>query len=331
GDWSSDVCSSDLGAGGDFTDGGGQSTWGALTDPQNWADQFAKAGESISMTWNNVINPVKDSFSTGWSNAGTKFGEFKTGVSTKWTELSTGVTGIYNTSIKPLLDRFGLDTGNLKNIIGVATGVMRGDWGMVSSNLTQLIDNNMGPALDRLGGFANRVKDTFGNVVNGIKTKWAELKSGTASVINWIIRHVFNNGLKNAWNKAAEFLPITPIGNIPEIPGYRVGGAIHGPGSGTSDSIVARLSNGEHVLTAQEVRAMGGHRQVYAMRERMRRGVWRMGHGAENMPRFKDGGEIDGGGRLSPTPGEGGLQDIAKLAKRLIHRIWPSITEIGGY
>ena len=319
------------GAGGDFTDGEKPSAWGALTDPQNWADQFAIAGESISTTWNSVINPVKDAFSTGWSNAGTKFGEFKTGVSTKWTELSTGVSGIYNTSIKPVLDRFGLDTGNLKNIIGIATGVMSGDWSSVSSNLTQLIDNNMGPALDRLGGFANRVKDTFGNVVEGIKTKWAELKGGVASVINWIIREVFNNGLKNAWNTAARFLPITAIGNIPEIPGYRVGGAIRGPGSGTSDSIVARLSNGEHVLTAQEVRAMGGHQQVYAMRERIRRGVWPMGHGAENMPRFKDGGEIDGGGRLSPSPGEAGMEDIAKLAKRLIHRIWPSITEIGGY
>lgn len=301
------------------------------SNPEKWADQFANAGARISETWNNVINPVKDAWSTGWSNAGTKFGEFKTGASTKWTELSTGFRSVYDTSIKPTLDRFGLNTDNLKNIIGIATGVMRGDWGAVSSNLTQLIDNNMGPALDRLGGFANRVKDTFGNVVNGIKTKWAELKGGVASVINWIIREVFNNGLRNAWNTAARFLPITAIGNIPEIPGYRVGGAIRGPGSGTSDSIVARLSNGEHVLTAQEVKAMGGHRQVYAMRERIRRGVWPMGHGAENMPRFKEGGEIDGGGRLLPTPGEGGMQDIAKLAKRLIHRIWPSITTIGGY
>ena len=339
------------GAGGEFGKGGGANYAGmsddeltgamrnapqegggfAFPDVEGWSDSFSRAGASISETWNAIINPVKDAWNTGWSMAGTKFGEFKTGVSTKWTELSTGVSGIYNTGIKPILDRFGFDTGSLRNIIGIATGVMRGDWGMVSSNLTQLIDNHMGPALDRLGGFANRVKDTFGHVVNGINTKWAELKSGTASVINWIIRNVFNNGLKNAWNTAARFLPITAIGNIPEIPGYRVGGAIHGPGSGTSDSIVARLSNGEHVLTAQEVRAMGGHRQVYAMRERIRRGVWPMGHGAENMPRFKDGGEIDGGGRLSPTPGEGGLQDIAKLAKRLIHRIWPSITTIGGY
>ncbi|MEA9986293.1 hypothetical protein, partial [Subtercola sp. RTI3] len=44
------------------------------------------------------------------------------------------------------------------------------------------------------------------------------------------------------------------------------GGAITGPGTGTSDSIPARLSNGEHVLTARDVSAMGGQSAVYAMR-----------------------------------------------------------------
>lgn len=44
------------------------------------------------------------------------------------------------------------------------------------------------------------------------------------------------------------------------------GGAIYGPGTGTSDSIPAMLSNGEHVWTAAEVRAAGGHEALYALR-----------------------------------------------------------------
>lgn len=44
------------------------------------------------------------------------------------------------------------------------------------------------------------------------------------------------------------------------------GGAISGPGTGTSDSIPSLLSNGEHVITAREVRAAGGQRAIYAMR-----------------------------------------------------------------
>ncbi|MEJ5889368.1 M23 family metallopeptidase [Pseudokineococcus marinus] len=49
------------------------------------------------------------------------------------------------------------------------------------------------------------------------------------------------------------------------------GGAVRGPGTETSDSIPAMLSNNEHVWSAKEVSAAGGHAAV----EAMRRGVLR--------------------------------------------------------
>lgn len=45
------------------------------------------------------------------------------------------------------------------------------------------------------------------------------------------------------------------------------GGPIHGPGTKTSDSIPAMLSTGEHVITADEVTAAGGHGAVMAWRK----------------------------------------------------------------
>lgn len=50
------------------------------------------------------------------------------------------------------------------------------------------------------------------------------------------------------------------------------GGAVFGPGTSTSDSIPARLSNGEHVLTASDVRKLGGHGAVYALRASVQSG-----------------------------------------------------------
>ena len=60
----------------------------------------------------------------------------------------------------------------------------------------------------------------------------------------------------------------------PEFP--RMTGNIEGPGTGTSDSIPAMLSDGEHVLTKQEVSQIGGgdndlgHQRLYAMRQDLR-------------------------------------------------------------
>jgi len=52
------------------------------------------------------------------------------------------------------------------------------------------------------------------------------------------------------------------------LPGMATGGPVSGPGTGTSDSIPTLLSNGEHVLTAREVQAMGGHGAVEQWRAR---------------------------------------------------------------
>lgn len=65
---------------------------------------------------------------------------------------------------------------------------------------------------------------------------------------------------------------------------HAAGGAILGPGTGTSDDILAMLSNGEHVLTAEEVRMMGGQDAVYRMRALLKAG---------KLPKFAGGGAAD--------------------------------------
>nr|DAP09019.1 MAG TPA: tail tape measure protein [Caudoviricetes sp.] len=64
------------------------------------------------------------------------------------------------------------------------------------------------------------------------------------------------------------------------------GGAIFGPGTATSDSIPALLSNGEHVLTAREVDAFGGHANVYMLRQMMASGK------AKSILGFAGGGAV---------------------------------------
>jgi TP901 family phage tail tape measure protein len=57
------------------------------------------------------------------------------------------------------------------------------------------------------------------------------------------------------------------------IGGYATGGRVRGPGTSTSDSVIARLSRDEHVWTAAEVAGAGGHEQVAAMRAAARSGT----------------------------------------------------------
>lgn len=64
--------------------------------------------------------------------------------------------------------------------------------------------------------------------------------------------------------------------------GRAEGGAIEGPGTGTSDTAgLFRLSNGEHVLTAADVAAAGGQGAIYAWRQ-----------GLHSAPGYATGGAV---------------------------------------
>ena len=54
---------------------------------------------------------------------------------------------------------------------------------------------------------------------------------------------------------------------------FSTGGGVSGPGTGTSDSIPAMLSNGEHVLTASDVEKAGGQHAIYRMRGMIQSGM----------------------------------------------------------
>lgn len=79
-------------------------------------------------------------------------------------------------------------------------------------------------------------------------------------------------------------IPITPVAgqagatSAGQVDGYADGGLIRGPGTGTSDSILARLSNGEFVMRADAVRHYGS-----ALLQRLN---------SRQLPRFADGGLV---------------------------------------
>jgi TP901 family phage tail tape measure protein len=95
------------------------------------------------------------------------------------------------------------------------------------------------------------------------------------------------------------------------------GGPVIGAGTGTSDSIPALLSNGEHVLTAAEVQRAGGQGGVYRLRAALRAG---------NLPAFATGGAV--GSRYDDFSAltQSSKLDLAQQQKR-IKDIEQSLTE----
>jgi tape measure domain-containing protein len=172
------------------------------------------------------------------------------------------------------------------------------------------------------------IKDTITAITNGInnyiayfklfwstvftiaKTGWDNIK--TVTVAFWgsmadIVRAAFSSAFSFIGERIRGFAssvrsylfdaPENQPSNFDTPPGFATGGRIRGPGSGTSDSILARVSNGEYVVNAAATR------NNLDLLEAINSG--------KQLPAFKDGGGINLESYLSGT--NQSFQDLVSL------------------
>jgi hypothetical protein len=116
-------------------------------------------------------------------------------------------------------------------------GFLRGIWdtiGLVFRASLDLMHGDVSAAADKIGQVWRKVANLF------------------ATPINWVINNVIGppGGLAGAWNSVMSWIgaPGLNVQRPQNIPGFRDGGPVRGPGNGTSDDIIAKVSNGEYVI-----------------------------------------------------------------------------------
>lgn len=111
-------------------------------------------------------------------------------------------------------------------------------------------------AVDINKTFFGSIEEGFKDLATGAKSFGEVLRNVVGSVLAQLAQISLNNflsGLAGSGGGAAGGLG----GLLSGMLAFADGGAVRGPGTGTSDSILARLSNGEHVITAAAARAIG--------------------------------------------------------------------------
>ncbi|ALF00451.1 endolysin [Mycobacterium phage Mufasa] len=107
--------------------------------------------------------------------------------------------------------------------------------------------------VDKFTGVVNFVKELPGKITSAAKGMWDGIKDAFKSMINSLID--MWNGLADKMTFTVPDIPGVPrrgesVHPIPNIPRLATGGRISGPGTGTSDSILARVANGEFITNA---------------------------------------------------------------------------------
>lgn len=231
--------------------------------------KWTEFSTAISDFWTSYIQPVFSAISTVVQNVlGVVFAVVVGSALAAWNLLSSGISWAWNTLIKPAWDAMSSAISNLWTTYVSPIVQWIGDkWDWVKDTINSGVTFVTDTVFPAFHGALQGLRDFFGSIVDGITSVWNKLRGALAKPINFMINTVYNDGILAAWNTIAGILPGLEKGSpLASIPEYAVGGAVRGPGTGTSDDIPALLSNGEHVWTAKEVAGAGGQGAIYAMR-----------------------------------------------------------------
>jgi phage-related protein len=177
----------------------------------------------ITWAWDNVVDPII--IALGWALS-------KLGDLFNW---------LWNEAIKPA-------------------------WQGITDAFSWAWDNVIKPVVGYISDAISGLVGTFESVASGIGTAWDKIRESVAKPIVWVIDKVINGAFKSGWNAIADIVPgldhwngvdIESIKGLVGGVGFATGGYVSGPGTGTSDSIPARLSNGEFVMRKEAVDRLG--------------------------------------------------------------------------
>lgn len=175
-------------------------------------------------------------------------------------------------------------TNILWNPLKAFWGFVKSAWGGIKSTISGVWNNGIKPVFNALKNYiTNTVAPAFKKGIEKIGSIWNSLKAMAAKPINFLIEWVYNKGIRKMINLIPGVKDLSAASPIK----FATGGAVNGGIKG-KDSVNAMLMPGEHVWTTAEVNAMGGQRNMYALREAVRRGRFHMGEAQH----FAKGGAV---------------------------------------
>lgn len=213
---------------------------------------FQLVGAALDVLWTVVIQPIFKLIGLAFEGLGFLIElVWNTIIKPVWELLKLAVEALWNFVLKPIFDA-----------IGVAFRAMGDAIAWAYNNIIKPI---MGFFTDLFTGAQHVVE----GVVSGIKKAWETIAKIFGTPVKWVVDVIWNEGIVAFWNWIARNVGLGELGKINTSgwPSFAAGGQVRGKGGPTSDSILARVSNGEYVMPADKTA------QYFPVLEAMRQGA----------------------------------------------------------
>lgn len=273
-------------------------------------------------TWSAFWTAVQTIATTAWNAFRTVFTTFLNALRDLWNTVWTAIRTIFQTIVNGIMAiatawwsamRTAFQTGLtfLQNLWNTVWTAIRTFFTTAVNGLRASADQLWTWLRDIFSAGSNWLRVTFWNPVNTFFTKtipaafetaknnlgrsWEGIKKLVRDPIQAVVNIVYNNGIVKLWNAVAGVFGGKTLSAF-TLPAFSRGGST-GEGPGQGRGFPALLHPNEHVWTAREVAAAGGHEEVARMRSQALRGERVRVHGNRYGNRsFDDGGGIFGTG-----------------------------------
>lgn len=178
--------------------------------------------------WENVLRPVFEAVGAVakwlWENI---LSPTFTWISDAWQTMIGFFVWYWEDRLRPVLEAVGSwVTSMWTQYIDPALKSISDAWGGMINGIKDLWENNLKPVFQAFGDFVrNTIVQRIEDAVELIKSAWAGLANGLRAPINWVLTHVWNDGIVRAFNAVANEIDSTAkLERAGLIPAFAKGG-----------------------------------------------------------------------------------------------------------
>jgi uncharacterized membrane protein YsdA (DUF1294 family) len=177
-------------------------------------------------------------------------------------KISGAISGVWNW----VSEHWPLLLAILTGPIGLAVLAIVSHWDTIKSAFTGVKDW-IGQKIEDVVGFfvgmKDRVKEIVSDLITGLGIIWGGIENALAVPINWVIQHVYTDGIQKVWNNVVSKIP--GVGDLPDIPALHFAGGGVVPGNHSRDDVPIYATPGELVVPTGVASRFGGAERLMSM------------------------------------------------------------------
>ncbi|WP_067503869.1 transglycosylase SLT domain-containing protein [Nocardia puris] len=245
---------------------------------------FSTFADGVRRAYDEQLLPAFDGIATSAAAAGQAVVDASAVAVPAFTELGVGAAGLHASF------RAGIEEGAVRAFQSLRPAI-----GLDIADITLV----MLPALTRaVGDLAVKTRTS----VQSLSVEWSAVRRAVADPVNWILDHVVNRGLRDAWTALRQVVPDLPEWTITvsRIEGYHTGGVIPGYTPGRDTRTIA-VGGGEAIMRPEWVRAVGSTYVHEANAAARRNGVAGVRRYQSSIQHYATGGIVATADPLDPV------------------------------